>query len=106
LGPPYIGQFGLDHDFFISVDKTVAEMQSLLTCASSLAGRSSHLIIDPRCEAIHTLWGTANLLLLQVVWDGLVERMRIARDVFELTFWGMTLLILCPWLAMQRHSDK
>jgi hypothetical protein len=55
LDPPYVGQFGLEYEFFIRVDKVVAEMQSLLTCASSLIGRESHFIIDPCRDVMHTL---------------------------------------------------
>ncbi|KAJ7803433.1 hypothetical protein B0H14DRAFT_3777586 [Mycena olivaceomarginata] len=90
-GPLYIGQFSLEHDLFISVDKTVAEMQLLLTRTSSLAGRSSPFIIDPHRDVIHTLRGTANLPLLQVVWDELVHRMCIARDAFELYCLGQNM---------------
>ncbi|KAJ7708391.1 hypothetical protein B0H14DRAFT_3643049 [Mycena olivaceomarginata] len=83
-GSPYVGRFGLEADLLVRTEKAIADMESLLTRASTLAGRSSLFIIDPCREAIHTLRGTAGLSLLHVVWDGLVERMQIAQDAFEL----------------------
>ncbi|KAJ7788838.1 hypothetical protein B0H14DRAFT_3892206 [Mycena olivaceomarginata] len=89
-GSPYVGRFGLEGDLLVRTETAIADMESLLTRASSLAGRSSYFIIDPRCKAIQTLRGTADLPLLHVAWDGLVQRICIAHDAFELYRLGST----------------
>jgi hypothetical protein len=53
-GSPRVGRLGLEAALLVRTEKAVADMQSLLT-RTSLAGRSSHFIIDPHREAIQTL---------------------------------------------------
>jgi hypothetical protein len=55
LDASHIGQFALEPELFVRIDQTVTEMQSLLTRASTLTGRSSLFIIDPHHEVIRTL---------------------------------------------------
>jgi hypothetical protein len=54
-GSPYVGRFGLEADLLVRTEKAIADMELLLTRTSSLAGRGSHFIIDPRCKAIQML---------------------------------------------------
>jgi hypothetical protein len=86
----HIGRFSLKARFFVRVDNTVTEMQALLTKASSLAGRSSHFIVDPHRTTFTTLQGAGGVAELHCAWDGLVKRLRITQSTFELYQQGCT----------------
>jgi hypothetical protein len=57
-------------------------MQLLLTCASSITGKQTCFIVDPYRTAITDLQGVGNVEQLSCAWDCLVERLRIAQDIF------------------------
>ncbi|KAJ7363855.1 hypothetical protein DFH08DRAFT_1072749 [Mycena albidolilacea] len=84
LDASHIGQFALEPELFVRIDKTVIDMQSMLTHASSIAGRKCSFLIDPDRVMMSTLRGTARLLALHIMWDGLIERMHVVQDILEM----------------------
>ncbi|KAF8212557.1 hypothetical protein K438DRAFT_1250595 [Mycena galopus ATCC 62051] len=83
-GNMYIGQFGLEENFFLRTDDTVKQMQSVLAKAFSLiCGRPVCFVIDPHAEFMQTLRGTSGVDVLQVAWAALSKRMGIAELRFK-----------------------
>ncbi|KAF8139528.1 hypothetical protein K438DRAFT_1995902 [Mycena galopus ATCC 62051] len=83
-GDMYIGQFGLEENFFLRTDDTVKQMQSVLTKAfSRIRGRPVCFVIDRHAEFMQTLQGTSGVDVLQAAWAALSKRMAIAELRFK-----------------------
>ncbi|KAF8169295.1 hypothetical protein K438DRAFT_237529 [Mycena galopus ATCC 62051] len=77
-------RFGLQASFFLTVDNTVKEMQSLLTRAASLLpGQGSCFLVDPRGIPFKIFRGSNMVRELDAAWEALVERMEIATERFD-----------------------
>ncbi|KAJ7903746.1 hypothetical protein B0H14DRAFT_3421927 [Mycena olivaceomarginata] len=83
-GSPHLGRFALETNLFVKVGNTVTAMQSLLTRASSIAGRQTCFIVDPHDVSIGMFRGVGSIAELRCAWDGFVERLRIAHSILDL----------------------
>jgi hypothetical protein len=89
-GSPHLGRFALETNLFVKVGDTVTAMQSLLTRASSIAGRQTCFIVDPHDVSIGMFRGVGSIAELRCAWDGFVERLRIAHSILDLYQQGCT----------------
>ncbi|KAJ7909252.1 hypothetical protein B0H13DRAFT_2330547 [Mycena leptocephala] len=78
-----VAQFGLETGFLLRTDRTIKEMQALLTKASGLVrGRLTCFTIDPHSIIARVLRSAHDLNELHLAWVGMSERMELAQQNF------------------------
>jgi hypothetical protein len=79
-----IGRFGLDTGLFLRTERTINDMQDLLTRAASLVqGRNSTFVVDLHRILITVLKSANELDELHATWLALSERMDLAQRSFK-----------------------
>jgi hypothetical protein len=75
-----IARFSLETGFLIRTEKTIKDMNSLLSRSSALVpGRSTFFVVDPHYSFLRVLKSTGDLNQLVVAWQALSTRMDLAQ---------------------------